>query len=459
MEIRGYRVTARARFLIIQFLICSLGLTLGISWKAYSENKKWSNLFYPGVMVYGIDLGGKTKEEATKLVKSKCLDLLAKGKINIHSNNKVYTMELSNFISEFDVNSTIDEAFNLRKNTSFLKKHLNRRKDVVENNDITIKYNESYIKEFISSMERDINRKPINSSIEKVHNSEIRIKEDVKGLVLEGEKLEECIKNKVSSESDYIISIKAPIKEVTASLTKEELSSVDQEISSFSTSFVSSSAERVKNIKLAVKSIDGKVLMPGEVFSFNDIVGERIKERGFLEAPVILNGKIDSGLGGGICQVSSTLYNAVLRTGIKPIERTNHSLPSSYVALGLDATVAWNSKDFKFENTLDYPLFIEGYTDGKNLHINLYSNSNLVRKKYEISSNVYEKIKSKTKTVDDPKLPKGKITILQKGYDGYRVKVTRNTYENGVLINSEVISNDFYLPVTSVIKRGVGSSY
>lgn len=459
MEIRSYKITARAKFLAIQFLVCSLGLTLGLSWKINSETKKWSNLIYPGVVIYDVDLGGKTKKEAKKLVESKYLNFLEKGKVNVVANNKIYTMDCSELIKEFDVDSAVDEAFNFGKNIGLFNNHLIERRDVIVHPNVNITYNEGYIREFINNIDKDINRKPINASIQKIHGSQIIVKNDVSGLVLEGQKLEQYIKDKVSRNPEYVMDIKAPVKEVGALITKEALSSIDYRIAFFSTSFASSSSERVENIKLAAKLINGKVLMPGEVFSFNESVGERVRERGFLEAPVILNGKIDSGIGGGICQVSSTLYNAILRTGIKPIERTNHSLPSSYVALGLDATVAWNSKDFKFKNTLDYPLFIEGYTDSKKLHVNIYSSSNLIGKKYEISSNIYEKIKSKTKTVDDPKLPKGKVTVLQKGYDGYRVKVTRHTYENGVLIDSEVISNDIYMPVTSVINRGIGNSY
>ena len=92
---------------------------------------------------------------------------------------------------------------------------------------------------------------------------------------------------------------------------------------------------RTNNIDISVKAINGKVILPGEIFSFNDVLGERTKERGYMEAPVIIDNKIESGLGGGICQVSSTLYNAILKAGIQDIGRTNHSLPFSYVEMDL----------------------------------------------------------------------------------------------------------------------------
>ena len=138
---------------------------------------------------------------------------------------------------------------------------------------------------------------------------------------------------------------------------KEVLSQINTCISSFSTSLGTSSITRISNIEVCAKAINGKILMPGEIFSFNEVVGKRTKERGYKEAPVIVNNKVESGLGGGICQVSSTLYNAVLIAGIHNIDRTHHSFPSEYVELGLDATVDWENIDFKFTNTLEYPIY------------------------------------------------------------------------------------------------------
>jgi len=186
---------------------------------------------------------------------------------------------------------------------------------------------------------------------------------------------------------------------------------------------------RANNIEICVKALNAKLLMPGETFSFNEVVGERTKERGYMEAPVIIDNKVESGIGGGICQVSSTLYNAILKAGIEDIDRTHHSLPSSYVGLGLDATVDWGNIDFKFINTLGYPLYIEGHTQDKKLYINIFSNSNLSKKKYIIENNIIEE------------------------NNVYKVKVIRKTYESGRLINSEFISNDEYTSADSAIKK------
>lgn len=191
-------------------------------------------------------------------------------------------------------------------------------------------------------------------------------------------------------------------------------------ISSFSTSLTVSTPERNNNIEICTKAINGKILMPGEAFSFNQVVGERTKEKGYMEAPAIIDNRIEPSVGGGICQATSTLYDAVLLAGIKNIERTHHSLPVSYVKPGLDATVEWGNIDFKFTNTLEYPISIEGYVQNKELYVNIYSNPNLSNKKYTIENVI-------------------------NGVNGATTEVIRKTYENGVVTNIEHISSDEYM--------------
>jgi len=113
--------------------------------------------------------------------------------------------------------------------------------------------------------------------------------------------------------------------------------------------------------------------MPGETFSFNQVVGERTEQRGYQSGPVIVGNQVESGLGGGICQVSSTLYNTILLGNINATERMHHTMPSSYVPLGMDATVDWGNIDYKFRNNLQSPVYIEAYTSNGNVVFNLYS--------------------------------------------------------------------------------------
>lgn len=153
-------------------------------------------------------------------------------------------------------------------------------------------------------------------------------------------------------------------------ITAAHYALIDREIGSFRT-WISGSGGRVTNIILATASLNNCLLLPGEVFSFNKANGPRTAERGYRHAPVIVGGAVVPGLGGGVCQVSTTLYNAVLRAGLEVVERYPHSRPVGYVPPGMDATVA-DSLDFKFRNSTDRPILIRSSNWGGSIDIRIW---------------------------------------------------------------------------------------
>lgn len=171
-------------------------------------------------------------------------------------------------------------------------------------------------------------------------------------------------------------SIGVPFKEVMPSITKKDLELVIKSdlISEYTTTFDQNLIERSLNIKIAAKAIDGKVLKLGEVFSFNNTVGPRTEEAGYQTAMIIEGNTFVPGLGGGVCQVSSTLYNAVrlAAPSLSVVERSPHSLPVKYVPLGQDATVAYPNLDFKFKNSSDGYLLIRSIVNGNTLTFRIY---------------------------------------------------------------------------------------
>lgn len=136
-----------------------------------------------------------------------------------------------------------------------------------------------------------------------------------------------------------------------------------QTLGTCTTKFARSNTNRNTNIQLATKACNGYVIQPGATFSFNTVVGQRTKARGYKEAGVYVNGKTDTGVGGGICQVSSTLFNAALESNMTIVSRQAHSLPVSYLPRGRDATVSWGGPEFKFKNPYDFPVMIGTYYD------------------------------------------------------------------------------------------------
>lgn len=227
-------------------------------------------------------------------------------------------------------------------------------------------------------------------------------------------------------------------------------------LSEFSTSFVSSNQGRSANIVLASSKINGTVLMPGETFSFNQIVGQRTAAAGFKEAAAYSEGQVVQEIGGGICQVSSTLYNAALYANLKITERTNHYFSPGYVKSGLDATVSWGVPDFKFTNDRNYPIKIVSDTYGKNVHIYIYglksSNDYHVELKTEQLSTIYPETVYKYTS----SLSKGSTRILSSGSAGCKTASYKILYDsNWNFISKTQISTDVYNAHNSIIEVGI----
>ncbi|MBU7317634.1 VanW family protein [Paenibacillus oleatilyticus] len=213
---------------------------------------------------------------------------------------------------------------------------------------------------------------------------------------------------------------------------------------------------RVHNVRSTAASLQDVLLKPGEVFDYAPVIERTEKRFGFKEAPVIVNGKLVPGIGGGICQVSSTLYNAVLRAGLAVVERRNHSLPVSYVALGQDATFATGHINFKFRNSTDHYLLIRTSSDERSVTVKLFGQTppDIT---YDIESKTLETLAPPVKYVLNPSLPSGKQEIVIQGKPGYVVETFRYKKRNGVVVSQEKVSRDTYHAQPTVIASGGGS--
>lgn len=416
--------------------------------------KKWNGLIYPGVRVDTIDLSGKTKQQAEQILKHENDEIVLKRKINVKALDKNYTIEYTKISPKYNIQEVVDQALAYGKDLNILAKANLIRKPKVKNYSLKFTYDQKAIKEFITSIEKQVNVNPINAKIQMVGTA-FSVIPDVKGIKLERALLEKELASQIDGKVSPDINVEARATTTTAAITLEKLNTINTKVTSFSTEFgTGSSAPRANNIRLATRAINGTCIMPGGTFSFNDVVGQRTAIKGYESAPIIVGNQVDSGLGGGICQVSTTLYNSILKANIKSTQRSHHTLPSHYVPLGMDATVDYGNLDYKFTNTLAYPIYIQGDAEGGNIVFNVYSNSSLASTTYDISSEVYDTIKSGISYVDDSTLSKGTQVYVQQPYTGYKVRVHKKTIQGGKIVNDTIISDDYYLPVNAVIKRG-----
>lgn len=234
-----------------------------------------------------------------------------------------------------------------------------------------------------------------------------------------------------------------PLQEAPKHISDEALAQVTDLVSEYTTHFPASNRPRCANIKLASSKLNGVILMPGERLSFNGTVGRRTLRAGFKLAGVYKQGKHDVGVGGGICQVSTTLYNAALFANLKVVQRSNHSLPVAYVPLGRDATVDYGSLDLVLENNMAQPLGVVCTYSPGSLTFRL-----LGKKDPTLSVKVVQEGQSSwdrgVKTVVDRTLRPGTRRVIEKGSAGHAVRTYRMVYRNGVLEKKESLGRSYY---------------
>lgn len=226
------------------------------------------------------------------------------------------------------------------------------------------------------------------------------------------------------------------------------------QLASFSTKYNPDQTSRSENLKIASGKINEKVLMPGEVFSYNEVLGKRTIENGFKEAGVYEGNKVVQGVGGGICQVSSTLYNTVLLANLEIIERTNHGLPVGYVPPSQDATVSYGTIDFKFKNNRTYPIKIIAYSTNGDCVVVFYGMKEDVEYEVVIESSIQERTPFTTVYENVSSLSPGSQKVVQNGSDGYKSVAYKVLKRNGNVVSRTLLSTDKYAPINKTIQVG-----
>ena len=239
--------------------------------------------------------------------------------------------------------------------------------------------------------------------------------------------------------------LSVPITVTEPTVTTEALQeSLFRDVLGEATTNVSGSSNRKSNVKLSASVCNGIILLPGDVFSYNDTTGSRTADKGYLPAPSYVGGKSTDEIGGGICQTSSTIYYAALLSNLKIVERANHMYDTGYIPLGMDATVWYGSTDFRFENDTDYPIKLVTSYQNSRLTVQIYGTK--VDDTYvKMTNKVLSSTPWETEYKVDPSLPAGSTKTEQTPYTGYVAEAYRNIYSgDGELISSTLESKNTY---------------
>ncbi len=271
----------------------------------------------------------------------------------------------------------------------------------------------------IERIDAMIYKDPVNAEYV-VDGNSVSITEDMTGRYIDKDAVTPLLANIYEGCEPVNIPYNISYPDVTSEILNDKLFA--NTLSTYSTSYGGSTWNRCQNIARAASLISGTVVAPGGIFSFNDTVGHRTAENGFYTAKEYINGESVDGIGGGTCQVSSTLYSAVLYADMGIVERLNHMMTVGYIPLGQDATVADGGVDFRFRNTSDYPIKISAYTSGSSVSISIIGTAWEPARKVTISNNA---------------TTQGENTVVYS---------TRYVYENGSLVSTDTLNSSTYMP-------------
>ena len=429
-------------------------------------------VFYPNIFVNNIPLEGRTLDEAASIVTQQVNNLIASWRITLRAQDgRTWDITGKDLKMSYDVADQLDQLWAIG-HTGPSAQRYEQVKQLEEGPVMrytTLTYDMSAVNQILMQIKGEVDRSPVSAT--KVYDENLwppyTYTDDVPGQELDISGLSERIMGMVDTLESGIVDL-APTR-VEAPITRAYLESQIVQLATYETSIAKAgdyAEARAENVRIGTEKFDKLIIRSGEQVSFNKVTGLRTTANGFSVALELAYGEYVEGVGGGICQVSSTLYNAVVAAGLEIKSRTQHSLPSSYVDKGLDATVQDNRIDFVFKNSTSADIFIDGeYYKGKNGYYrckftiwgrpdpsgNSYKLVSEVKEPIPIPEMVYKKDKDMKYVVYDDEMHQ-----TSKGQEGYIVDVYRVTLDrNGNEIAREKAYTDTYKAVAPVTYVGV----
>lgn len=407
-----------------------------------------------GVSISGVDVGGLTREEARDALRRELEPLLDK-EVWLTYGEDAWRHTLRKLGVALDIESSVARAYRVAREGGALAGLLTRRRVAREGRDITVALtiDRRKLAAAIRDLAREVERPAKDASVRfdwQTHAIYIVREQTERRLDVPG------TLRKVMNTLRTIDQRRIPIvlREKPPRLRAAELKGINCELAAFRTRYSEWEVDRAHNLKLAAQALDGALLMPGEVLSYNERVGQRKPERGYRIAPIFRNGEVEPGLGGGVCQLSTTLYNAALLANLTVVERHNHIMPVHYVPLGRDATVSYEEGiDLKIKNTLSHPIWIAARAKDGYVSVVILGNR---RDKAEvellctdITTTPFEE-----ETKLDPEAEPGSREVEQEGRNGYSVTLWRIVRKGGREVKRERLHRDYYPMRKQIVVEG-----
>lgn len=409
--------------------------------EAYAE--LMTDRFFQGTFIDGIDVSGMTKAEAITAVSAVLPATPVTVDIRLDITTKVIPVDFSDVGFAYNTEEVVDQAFSKYRpaNDTDLVALIECYNGVQQLKNVPQQYETAYTVK-IEGVSQKVHAvlDPLYADLALVTDAKIEGFDDEEhtfvvtpekiGYEMDIDGTATAVKALFDSKT-YSGLVKVPMTvkqpKVTQKMIDEEFGLMGEEWTT-----TSNNSNRNNNIRQACDNMNGTILNPGDTFSFNEIVGQRTAENGFKEATVILGGQYEQGLGGGICQVSTTLYNAVMKANLEVVERNSHAWPSDYIAYGLDATVDWPNLDFKFKNDSDSQIVVVAYWDSSDsrVHCEIYGHKLPEGKYIELETETVSTVSpGANEYIEDKELPVGQTKTVRAAHTGMTIKVYKVWYD------------------------------
>lgn len=438
------------------FVLTAGMLSAAVGHAAFAKADKKQTI-YAGIYLDGAYVGGLTKDEAMEKY-AEYTEGIEDLKLTFTTAAGEYSVALSDIDFKFSVEGAVEEALNYGRQGNILARY-KAIKGLEKENFVLVpekSFDKKKLKKKLEEEAEVLIQEPKNATI---------TKEDDKFVIHDGEVGQELlidetvqlVEERLKEEWEQRdVKIAAAVNEQEPEYTAEDFSMIDSELGHFETEYNQGNADRSQNLKTGAEKINGTVLFPGDQFSVYKTVAPFTEENGYRNAGQYVNNELVDGLGGGICQVSTTLYNAVLFAELEVDERYPHSLTVSYVKLSRDAAIAGDYMDFKFTNSTEYPIYIEGHAGDGKISFSVYGHETRPdNRTIEFETKVVsENEPGDPEEIEDDTMEEGEEETEQEGHMGYDTELYKKIYIDGELQETVRVNTSHYMAQKAKVRIG-----
>jgi len=415
------------------------------------------DVIHNNIYINGVAVGNMSVDEAHKTLQS--LMELDKKIINFAYNNSlVYSYTFADFGAKYDFTALIEEAFAHGRRGSMRERYAALRR--LENNAHNIigepkyYYDEASIPERLELVRSQASILPVNASM-RIEAEQFIVTEGKPGRTPDIQKAIKQVKELLANKQSGQVVLE--MHQIKPSYTVEHFSISQSLLGYFESQYQGGDdSSRAVNIRLAAASINNTVVLPGEIFSTSSAIGPSTPERGYRAASVIIDGRLVDDYGGGVCQLASTLYNALLFAELAIVERANHSIQVHYMQAGFDAAIAGDYMDLRFKNNSKYPVLIAAAAQNGIIEVRIYGHE--TRPENRSLTFVSERIEvippEPDKILTDENLPSGHVLVNTEPRNGYKYELYKVVFVDGQQVAKERVNTSIYRPVQGIISRG-----